>query len=149
MKAWMDDTWQRINNDKMCNIQVCLYTYYIYIYIYIYNVLLQVLRVTQTAITHRPAGEMAWTCARHVSEPPWTHQGRVTHIRVSKLHHHWFRWWSAACSVLLSESVLSYCQLEQTSFKIISTFKCFLSEKCIWKCRLKNGGHFFLGHHVL
>ena len=30
---------------------------------------------------------------------PLTHWGRVMHMCVSKLDHHWFRWWLVACSV--------------------------------------------------
>ena len=48
----------------------------------------------------------------------------------------------------LPKSKLSYCQLdpwEQTSVKFESKCKTFHSRKCIWKCRLRNGGHFVRG----
>ena len=47
----------------------------------------------------------------------------------------------------LSEPMLGYCQVdpqEQTSVKFISKFIHFHSRKCIWKCRVENGGHFVL-----
>ena len=45
----------------------------------------------------------------------------------------------------LSETMLDYCQLdayEQTSVKFDLKFIHFQTRKCIWKCRLKNGGDF-------
>ena len=44
----------------------------------------------------------------------------------------------------LSKPVLEYCQLdpcEQTSMKFESKYRNFHSWKCIWKFRLRNGGH--------
>ena len=44
----------------------------------------------------------------------------------------------------LSKPMLGYCQLdsqEQTSVKFQSNYKTFHSRKCIWKYRLRNGGH--------
>ena len=46
----------------------------------------------------------------------------------------------------LSEPMLEYCQshrLEQTSVNFYWQFRHFHPRTCIWKCRLKNGGHFF------
>ena len=51
----------------------------------------------------------------------------------------------------LSEPMLEYCYLdpyEQTSVKFESKYKTFHSWKCIWKCRLGNGGHFSRGQWV-
>ena len=48
----------------------------------------------------------------------------------------------------LPEPMLAFCLLdpyEQTSVKFESKYKNFLSWKCIWKCRLQNGGHFVQG----
>ena len=45
----------------------------------------------------------------------------------------------------LSEPMLDYCQFdlkEHISMKFHSKFKHFYSPKCIWMCRLRNGGHF-------
>ena len=45
----------------------------------------------------------------------------------------------------LYELMLEYCQLdpcEQTSVKFESRYKTFHPWKRIWKCRLRNGGHF-------
>ena len=45
----------------------------------------------------------------------------------------------------LSEPMLEYCPLdrwEQNSVEFWSKFKHFHSAKCIWICRLRNGGHF-------
>ena len=46
------------------------------------------------------------------------------------------------------EPMLAYCKLdleEQTSMNFESKYKTFYSWKCIWKCRLRNGGHFVQG----
>ena len=46
------------------------------------------------------------------------------------------------------EPMLSYCQLdpwEQTSMKFELIWKKFHSWKCLWNCRLRNGGHFVQG----
>ena len=48
----------------------------------------------------------------------------------------------------LSEPMLGYCQLnpkEQTSVKFQSKSRTFHSQKCIWKYRMQNGGHFVRG----
>ena len=48
----------------------------------------------------------------------------------------------------LSKPMLGYCQLdhqEQTSVKFKMKYKTFHSRKCIWKYRLRNGGHFLQG----
>ena len=45
----------------------------------------------------------------------------------------------------LSKPMMGYCQLdhqEQTSVKFKKKYKTFHSQKCIWKYRLRNGGHF-------
>ena len=69
--------------------------------------------------------------------------------------HHWIR--SALVQIMacrlfgakpLSEPVLGYCWLdpsEQTSVKFLSKCKTFNTRKCIWKYRLRKGGHFVLG----
>ena len=67
-----------------------------------------------------------------------SHWGRVMHICISKVIHHWFRWWLIACSALY------HCQLdpkEHTSIKLCPKFKHFHSRECIWKCRPKKFGH--------
>ena len=51
----------------------------------------------------------------------------------------------------LSKPMLAYCQLdpkEQTSVKFQSKFNHFHSRKCVWKCRLRNGGHFVRGDEL-
>ena len=51
----------------------------------------------------------------------------------------------------LSKPKLGYCRLdpnEQTSVKYLSKYKTFHSRKCIWKCRLWNGGYFAQGSWV-
>ena len=51
----------------------------------------------------------------------------------------------------LSEPMLGYRQLEpyeQTSVKLQSKYKTFYSRKCIWKCRLQNGGYVVQGKWV-
>ena len=48
----------------------------------------------------------------------------------------------------LSEPMLTYCQFdlkEHISMKFYLKFKYFHSGKCVWKCRLRNGGHFVQG----
>ena len=48
----------------------------------------------------------------------------------------------------LSEPMLTYCQLEpreHISMKLYLKFKYFHSRKCIWTCRLRDGGHFVEG----
>ena len=45
----------------------------------------------------------------------------------------------------LSEPMLEYCELdpkEHISVRFYFKFKSFLSKKCTWKCRLRNGSHF-------
>ena len=49
---------------------------------------------------------------------------------------------------LLSEEMLTYCQLdpkEHISMKFYLKFNFFHSWKCVWKCRLRNGGHLSRG----
>ena len=51
----------------------------------------------------------------------------------------------------LPEPMLPYCRLdtrEQTSMKFESKYKSFHSWNCMWKCRLRNGGHFVQGRWV-
>ena len=51
----------------------------------------------------------------------------------------------------LSKPTLSFCQLkpqEQTSVNFYPKYKTFHSRKCIWKYRLRNGGHFVHGRWV-
>ena len=51
----------------------------------------------------------------------------------------------------LPEPMLTYCWLdhmEQNSVKLESKYKTFHSRKCIWKGRLRNGGHFAQGRWV-
>ena len=48
----------------------------------------------------------------------------------------------------LSKPMLGYCQLdpsEHTYVTFWSKFETFYSSKCIWKCCLRNGGHFVQG----
>ena len=48
----------------------------------------------------------------------------------------------------LSKPMLTYCQLkpkEHISVKFYLKFRCFYSRKCVWTCRLRNGGHFVQG----
>ena len=52
----------------------------------------------------------------------------------------------------IPEPMLTFCQLdpwEQTSVKCESKYKSFHSWDCIWKCRLRNGGHFAEGEMSL
>ena len=52
------------------------------------------------------------------------------------------------CVKPLAEIILTCYQLnprEQTSVKIESRYQILHSWKCIWKCRLRNGGHFLQG----
>ena len=49
----------------------------------------------------------------------------------------------------LSKPMMGYCQLdlkEHTSVKLQWKYKIVHSQKCIWKCRLRNGGHFVQGN---
>ena len=51
----------------------------------------------------------------------------------------------------LLEPMLTYCQsdtYEHTSEKFELKYKTFHSQKCIWKCRLRNGSHFVHGWWV-
>ena len=48
----------------------------------------------------------------------------------------------------LHDPMLTYCWLDplvQTSVKFESKYKTFHSRKCVWKGRLRNGGHFVQG----
>ena len=52
---------------------------------------------------------------------------------------------------LLPKPMQTYCQLdpqEQTSVKLEPKYEVFHSWKCIWKDRLRNGGHLFRGRWV-
>ena len=60
-----------------------------------------------------------------------------------------------ACRLLganpLPEPMHTYCQLhpqEHTLVKLESKYKTFHSRKCIWKYRMRNGGHFVQGKWV-
>ena len=60
-----------------------------------------------------------------------------------------------ACRLLgakpLSEPMLTYCQLEPKeyiSMKYHFKLNYFHSRKCVWTCRLRNGGHFVQGRWV-
>ena len=44
--------------------------------------------------------------------------GRVTHIWVSKLSYHWFRWWLVACSA--SSHYVNQCSLQDNKFENVS-----------------------------
>ena len=71
----------------------------------------------------------------------------------------YMRWWTGSALVQVMacrlvgakpslKPMLVYCQLdhqEQTSMKFESKYKIFHSRKCIWKCRLRYGGHFVQG----
>ena len=51
----------------------------------------------------------------------------------------------------LSEPMLTYCQLdpkEHISMTYCLKLKYFHSRKCVWTCRLRNGGHFVQGRWV-
>ena len=53
--------------------------------------------------------------------------------------------WRLSVATSLPEPMLTCCQLnpwEQTTMKFESTYKHFHSWQCIWKGRLRNGGHF-------
>ena len=83
-------------------------------------------------------------CVRFNSSPP-----SVAYIR------QWIGWALVqimACRLFgakpLSKPMLCQCQLdpkEQTSVKFQSKYKTFHSRKCIWKYRLRIGGHFVQG----
>ena len=38
--------------------------------------------------------------------------------------------------------MLTYCQFGPSSVNLVSKYQPFAGRKCIWKCRLQNGGHF-------
>ena len=82
---------------------------------------------------------MLWTnkISRNLS---LTHWGRVTHICVSKLS---ILGSDQATSHYLNQgwNIVNWTLKEQTSVKFELKFKYFHSGKCIWKCRLENGGH--------
>ena len=72
---------------------------------------------------------------------------RVTHICISQLGHHGFRLrlvtWQAPshylnqCSIIVNWTLRNILQ-----WKWMSNPNIFIKKKCIWKCRLQNGGHF-------
>ena len=80
-----------------------------------------------------------------------THWGRVTHVCVVELDHHWFRWWFVVCSVpghhLNQCWVIINWTLRNISVKFWSEFQHFNRRKCFWKC-LRSGVH-FVSHNVL
>ena len=77
------------------------------------------------------------------------HLPLVPHICVSELGQRWFRYWLVAYSALshyLNQFwVVVNGALEQSSVKFWSKYKTFHIRKCIWKYRLRNGGHFVQG----
>ena len=84
------------------------------------------------------AGILPWS--QWVNSSPLSGWTRSALIQVMACHEF---------SILPSpETMLTYCHLdpwEQTSVKFESKRKTFRSGKCIWKCRLWNGGHFVQG----
>ena len=74
-----------------------------------------------------------------------THRGRVIHICVSKLVHHWIRLWLGAS--LAPSHYLNQCwhivnsTLRKCFKEILFKIQKFSFRKCIWKCRLDNGSH--------
>ena len=84
---------------------------------------------------------------------------RLDHVNSSPPSTVYMRQWSGPALVQiiasrldgakpLSEPILTYCQLnpkESISMKFYLKFKYFHSRKCVWTCRLRNGGHFVQG----
>ena len=76
---------------------------------------------------------------------PLTHSGQVTHISVDKITiigsdnclpsgRHQSIIWASAGTLLIRTT--------GTNSEILSEINTFLFKKCIWKCRLRNGGNF-------
>ena len=91
---------------------------------------------------------MNWFPNTHTHIYFLTHWGRVMHICIIKLNHHWFRYWLIAWpapSHYLNQSwnIVNWDPGEQISLKFSSKYNNFHSTKCIWK-GLENGGHFVL-----
>ena len=77
----------------------------------------------------------------------WSHLPLVTHICLSELGHHWFRWWLVTCSVpshYLNQCwfLVNWGPLGTNIREVWRRYKTFLSWKCIWKYSLWDGGHF-------
>ena len=73
------------------------------------------------------------------------------HVYVCELDQHWFRQWLLAYSA--ASHYLNPCSLivmwtpknERTSVTFKSKYRTFNPRKCIWICRLRNGGYFVQG----
>ena len=71
----------------------------------------------------------------------------MTHICVSKLSHHWFRYWLVAWPVpshYLNQywNIVNLALRNKLQWKVNRNSKQFHSRKCIWKGCLCNGSHF-------
>ena len=72
----------------------------------------------------------------------FTSSGLVTHIYVTELCHHWFRWWLVACSApSCYQNQWWFCQLEQIWILNKKQYNDFHSRNCIIEWRLRSGGH--------
>ena len=83
---------------------------------------------------------------QHAGNPTLTHWGRATHICVSKLttigsDNGLSPGWRQA-SIWTNAGILSIGPLGTKFSEILMEIRNFYSRKCIWICRLENGGHF-------
>ena len=90
---------------------------------------------------------LEWTKFWSIKHRIWTHLLLALHICVGELDQHWVQIMTCCLDGAkpLSEPMLIHCQLdpkEHISMKFYLKFKYFHSRKCIWACRLRNGGHF-------
>ena len=70
-----------------------------------------------------------------------------THIHIRNLSHHWFRYWlfaNTAPSHYLNQcwNIVNWTLRNRLIWKLNRNWYILNSRKCIWKCRLENGGHF-------
>ena len=68
------------------------------------------------------------------SDLSMTHRGRVTHVRVSKLGHHWFREGLVAYSATIIDYTVEWNLGNKFQFIWIKLRR-FCATKWIWKCR--------------
>ena len=90
------------------------------------------------------------------SNPQWLelpHLPLVPHVQVVELGQHWFRYWLVASTA--PSHYLNQCCLivnrtlrNKRQWNPIRNTKCFHSWQYIWKCRLRDGGHFVHGWWV-
>ena len=75
------------------------------------------------------------------------HWGRMTHTYVSKLRHHWYRWWLAPVRrqvIIWTRAGILLIGSMKTNFSdfYLSIFIQYPYRKNIWKCLLRNDRHF-------